>query len=179
MSIGIDGTVAVSGWAKWTMILLGCLGVAAGVIVLVEPSISLVTLAVISGIFLLLDGLIELLSSLSRSVENRGLVALFGAITAIVGVLLIRHPDTAVVAIALLLGLWLLVIGILRLVGSFAVKGTSVWTILLGLFEVIAGIVIVSTPKIGVATLALFIGIAWIARGLVAIVVGWTLRTEA
>src|SRR5262249_24946389 len=98
---------------------VGLIGIAAGVIVLVEPAISLQTLAVIAGIFLLVDGIMEVVVALFNRVESRGLVAIFGVITAVVGVILIRHPVGTVVAIALLLGLWPVVAGVLRLIGLF------------------------------------------------------------
>lgn len=78
------------GW--WLLLIVGVLSVVAGVIILFKPSESLPTLAVIAGIFLLLDGILELADSLFGGTRNRGLVALFGVLTAIVGVLLIRHP---------------------------------------------------------------------------------------
>ena len=46
------------GW--WLLLLVGALSVVAGVILLFKPSDSLATLAVIAGIFLLLDGILEL-----------------------------------------------------------------------------------------------------------------------
>jgi uncharacterized membrane protein HdeD (DUF308 family) len=171
---GVDPRPMIGAW--WVIAIGGVIGIVAGVIVLVEPSISLATLAVIAGIFLLIDGLIELVWSLVNSVENRALVAIFGVVTAVIGVLLIRHPTGAVAAIALLLGLWLLVAGLIRLIISLAVAPRSFGAALLGLLELAAGIVIVSSPNIGVTTLAVLIGIAWILRGFGMLFVGWTLR---
>jgi uncharacterized membrane protein HdeD (DUF308 family) len=159
----------------WLLSLLGGLSVAAGVVVLVAPAISLLTLAVVSGIFLLVDGIIEVSWSLFHSVENRGLVALLGVVSAIAGVILIRHPVLSVVAIALLLGLWLLVAGVTRLVRVFDER-QGPWSALLAVLEMIAGIVIVASPGIGVATLALLVGIALIVRGIGLFVVGWRLH---
>jgi uncharacterized membrane protein HdeD (DUF308 family) len=113
---GFDPRAAAGEW--WVFALGGLVGIAAGVIVLVEPSISLATLAVIAGIFLLVDGIIELVFSLVNSTENRALTAIFGVASVVIGVILIRHPTGAVVAIALLLGLWLLISGLLRLITS-------------------------------------------------------------
>ena len=77
---------------------------------------------VLHGIFLLVDGILELASSFLSSTRNRGMVAPFGAITAIVGVLLIRHPIGSVTAVALLIGLWLIVIGVIRKYAEAAPK---------------------------------------------------------
>lgn len=162
--------------AWWLLPLVGALSVAAGVIVLVEPAISLITLAAVCGIFLLIDGTFEVFWSLSDSVENRGLIAVFGVVSAIAGVILIRHPIRSIVAIALLLGLWLLVAGVIRLIRAFGEDRRGPSSVLLALLEMVAGIVIVSSPGIGVATLALLVGISLIARGVGLFMVGWLLR---
>jgi len=150
--------------------------VAAGVLVLAKPGISLATLAVVVGIFLLIDGILELCWSLVRRGENRALPALAGVVSVVAGVILIRHPTKAVVAIALLLGLWLIVVGLLRLIRAFDQRERRGWAILNGTVELLGGIVIVSSPHIGVATLALLVGIALIVRGLALSAVAWALH---
>lgn len=50
--------------------------------------------------------------------ESRALLAFLGALSAVIGVILIRHPIRGVVAVALLVGLWLIAIGIIRFVGA-------------------------------------------------------------
>jgi uncharacterized membrane protein HdeD (DUF308 family) len=169
-----DARVMVRAW--WVLALLGLLSVTAGVIVLARPSTSLATLAVLMGIFLLIDGIFEMVWALLDPRQNRGMVAVFGVITAIVGVILIRHPTHAVTAIALLLGLWLIAAGVLRLFRAFAEPGRRLWPVLLAVLELIAGIVIVSSPNIGVKTLALLVGLAFVIRGLGACLVAWMLR---
>jgi uncharacterized membrane protein HdeD (DUF308 family) len=159
----------------WLLVLAGLLGIAAGIIVLVVPSIGLVTLAVVSGIFLLLDGIMEIAASIGTAIEHRGMLAITGVITAVVGVLLVRHPISGVVAIALLLGFWLLTLGIVRLFDAFSAEN-RLWALILSAIEIVAGIVIVASPGIGVATLAILVGISFILRGLALAGVGWTLR---
>ena len=147
-------------WGWWLIVLVGLLSFVAGVIILVKPGDSLATLAVIAGIFLLIDGILELAESFMSSTRNRGMVALFGVITAIVGVLLIRHPVGGVTAVALLIGLWLIVIGVIRFATAFEEYEHRAWYAFAGVVELIAGIVIVANPDIGYATLAILVGIA-------------------
>jgi uncharacterized membrane protein HdeD (DUF308 family) len=104
------------------------------------------------------------------------MVALLGVLTAIVGVLLIRHPIAGVAAIALLIGIWLITIGIIRFVAAFEVDESRGWNILVGVIELIAGIVIISDPNIGFATLALLVGIAFIFNGMGLVALGSGLR---
>jgi uncharacterized membrane protein HdeD (DUF308 family) len=163
-------------WGWWLLVLTGVLSIAAGVIVLGKPGDSLATLAVISGIFLLVDGIFELAVSLMRTTANRGLTALLGVLTVIVGVMLIRHPIAGVAAIALLIGIWLISIGVVRFVAAFGEENRRGWQIAAAVIEVIAGIVIVSSPDIGFATLALLTGIAFIVNGIGLIALGWSMH---
>jgi uncharacterized membrane protein HdeD (DUF308 family) len=159
----------------WLFMLAGLVSIAAGVIVLLKPSNSLATLAVITGIFVLVDGAFDLVASFSRRTENRGLSAVVGVVSIVVGVLLIRHPVSGVLAVALLIGIWLIAVGVVRVVRSFD-KAHRGWNIVVGVIEAAAGIVIVSTPPIAFTTLALLVGIAFIANGLGQFALGWIMH---
>ncbi|HWG08391.1 MAG TPA: HdeD family acid-resistance protein [Solirubrobacteraceae bacterium] len=163
-------------WAWWLFMLVGLLSIAAGVIVLAKPDDSLSTLAVVAGIFVLVDGIFDLAASFGRHTENRGLVAVMGVLDIVIGVLLIRHPIGGVLAIALLIGIWLIAAGLLRLVGAFE-REQRVWNIAIAVLEVVAGIVIVSSPPIGFATLALLVGISFIANGVATFALGWMVHS--
>jgi uncharacterized membrane protein HdeD (DUF308 family) len=163
-------------WGWWLLVLVGALSVMAGVIVLFKPGESLPTLSVVVGIFMLVDGIFEFASAFFRNTPNRGLVALFGVITAVVGVLLIRHPIAGVAAAALLIGLWLITVGVIRFVTAFEEAEHRFWHALAGLVETLAGIVIVATPGIGFATLAILVGIAFILNGIAVTALGWAMQ---
>lgn len=172
---GSDLSRVAARW--WLVVLLGLLGVGAGIIVLAWPGLGLVTLAWITGIFLLVDGVLELGTVLTQRTENRGVLTLLGALSVIAGLFLIRHPVAGVVAIALLLGIWFLILGLLRL--SEAVsrsEGRRVWDLIVGLVELIIGVIIVSDAHIGITTLSLIVGIGFILRGLFTTAIGWLLR---
>lgn len=160
-------------WARWVFVILGLLCVVAGVIVLDDPQNSLATIAVVTGIFLVIDGIVDVVVSLLSGPDGRALRVLVGVIGIVVGIILIRHPIISVVAVAMFVGLWLIVAGAVRLSGAFDERRGRAWRLLVALVEIAAGIVIVSSPGIGVATLALFIGIALILRGIALSTVGW------
>jgi uncharacterized membrane protein HdeD (DUF308 family) len=162
--------------AWWLVLLVGVLSVIAGVIVLTKPSDSLATLAVIIGIFILVDGIFELAASLSRRTANRGMVALVGVLSVIVGTLLVRHPIAGVAAVALLIGIWLAAVGVVRFMAALAEPEHRTWNIVVAVVEVIAGIVIVSSPDIGFATLAVLVGIGFMVKGFAMCVLGWSMR---
>ncbi len=163
-------------WGWSLLVFVGLLSVVAGVVVLFKPSNSLATLAVIVGIFLLADGILELVSSFMRETRNRGMMALLGVLTAIVGVLLIRHPIGGVTAIALLIGIWLIAVGVIRFAAAFEEPEHRGWYAFVGILELIAGIAIVADPSIGYATLAVLVGIGFILNGIGMVALGWAMR---
>jgi uncharacterized membrane protein HdeD (DUF308 family) len=162
-------------WAAWLIGILALLTLAFGVVILVQPSITLSTLAVLVGIYLAVSGVIDVGWAILGKPESRGLAAVFGVITAILGVLLIRHPTHAVAAVALLMGLWLIAAGLLRLVRTFTEPGNRIWSLVLAVAEMAFGVVIVSDPKIGVTTLAVIIGIALIVRAVTLGLMAWAI----
>src|ERR1700756_3875122 len=158
-----DVRAATGGW--WVASLIGVISIVAGIIVIVKPSNSLETLAVVSGIFVLIDGIVAIVEALGRDTENRGLVAVLGVVSVVVGILLIRHPVAGVTAVALLLGIWLVAVAVVRLVVAFAVGDHLLRRVIVAAILAIAGIVILSSPHIGYATLALIVGLGFFAYG--------------
>lgn len=166
-------------WAPWAFVLVGFLCMVAGVIVLDDPKNSLATIAVVTGIFLVIDGIVEVFVSVLSGADGRALRLLMGLVGIVIGIILIRHPIVSVVAVAMFVGLWLIVAGSVRLSGAFDERRGRGWRLLVAVVEIVAGIVIVSSPGIGVATLALFVGIALILRGIAVSTVGWLMHQIA
>jgi uncharacterized membrane protein HdeD (DUF308 family) len=146
------------------------------IVVLAKPSNSLATLAVVFGIFVFLDGIVWLAGALSGGSQNRGLLAVVGVLSVIAGVLLIRHPLGGVRAVALVLGIWLMAVGVVRFISAFDAEDHRLWRMVVALVLMIAGIAIVASPHIGYATLALIAGIGFICYGIGLMVTGWALH---
>ncbi len=163
--------------AWWVAGLIGVLSVIAGIIVVAKPSNSLATLAVVCGIFVLVDGIFAIVQAFGPDTDSRGLVAVMGVVSVIVGILLIRHPGVGVRAVALLLGLWLIAAGMVRTVVAFELPEHRLRRLVVAAVLLIAGIVVVASPHIGYATLAVIVGIGFIAYGLTMIVLGAAMRT--
>jgi len=161
----------------WVPALLGLLSIVVGVIVLIKPSDSLAALAVMTGVFVLIFGLMEVISALFFHPESRGMVALVGVVSAVIGIALIRHPVKGVTFVALLLGIWLVVIGVVRLISAFDTHEDRGWRIAVGLVELVAGVVIVASPNIGYATLAVLVGVSLLLNGGSLLVLGWLMHT--
>jgi uncharacterized membrane protein HdeD (DUF308 family) len=165
----------VSAW--WVFVLVGLLSLAAGIILILKPSNSLATLAVVVGIFLLIDGIFQLVSSFSHANENRGLSAIIGVLGIVVGIALIRHPFHGVAAIGILIGIWLVAAGVVRLVFAIAERVNTLMRSVIAIIMIIAGIIVVSDPHIGYATLAVLVGIWFVLNGIGTIALGFGIRS--
>jgi uncharacterized membrane protein HdeD (DUF308 family) len=164
---------AVTAWWLWAA--LGALSIVAGVIVLARPAHSLATLAVVAGIFILAESVFELARAVDQASGDRAPGGLIAVVGIAAGILLVRHPIAGVTGVALLIGIWLVVIGAVRAAWALAVdRRASTWV--LAAVQVIAGIVVVAAPGIGFATLALLAGLAFIANGLALVGLAWALR---
>ena len=76
-------------------------------------------------------------------------------------------------------GIFLIAEGVIRIVRAFGSTGRRWVGVVAGLIDAIVGIVILSWPKIGLVTLAVFFAITMLVRGVVAIVGGLKLRSLA
>jgi uncharacterized membrane protein HdeD (DUF308 family) len=171
---GEGGALSEAARAWWLLLVVGIASAVAGVILVTKPSNSLATLAVIFGIFLLVDGIVELVASFGHPAEGRVVAVIVGLLGLVVGIILIRHPTHAVTAIGLLIGIWLIAAGVLRLLRAIAIPGLL--QAVIAVVEIVVGIVIVSDPHIGYATLAILTGIWLILNGFGMIGLGLAVR---
>ncbi len=103
------------------------------------------------------------------------LVLLLGAVSLIAGILIFVHPFVAIRAAAVILGIWLLISGVFQLVQSFDRELETVARVLSavsGVIGIILGIICFDSVEDRIALLTLFIGIWWIIRGVMQLVVG-------
>jgi uncharacterized membrane protein HdeD (DUF308 family) len=168
----IDALRDVTG-SWWVLLVVGCLSVIAGAIVLAKPHHSLSVLVIVCGIYIVLSSVLELWSVAFAS--RGGTAALFGVLGIVIGILLIRHPIGGVLAATLLVGLWFVAIGVIRLLDALSMERGK-WAMAVAALQIIAGIVLVASPHIGLATLALLIGIAFILNGIALVGLGTVIR---
>lgn len=165
------------GRSWWIALLLGLISVGVGILALAYPGETLTTIAIIFGIYLLIAALIQLVLAFGEGERSRGALLLSAAVAGIAGLIVIRHPGGSVQVVALAFGIYLVVMGIMRLfAAAYAVQGRG-WLILWGLVDFAAGVVIVAWPQFGVATLAVVIAIVLLARGIVMCALAFALRS--
>ena len=158
---------------SWFLIVVGLLTLAVGVFFVASPHETLKVFTVIGGILLLVDGLLAIIGALVGVSESRGLLAMVGVLSVIAGVVLIKKPFQTLLVLVVILGIWLVVVGIARFVSAFSLREDRGTNIFVAIVDVIAGIVILSWPKPSLATLAVIFGIVLIIRGALFVYAGW------
>jgi uncharacterized membrane protein HdeD (DUF308 family) len=103
--------------------------------------------------------------------KSWGWILFFGIATVILGILVVARPKDTIYAFAILLGIWLFVAGLFRIVVAIADSadaGTARWlTAVLGLLSVIIGILFLRHTEETVTTLAFLIGLFWVVGGII------------
>jgi uncharacterized membrane protein HdeD (DUF308 family) len=112
--------------------------------------------------------------------KHGGLLIVLGIVTVILGVLAMGAPLMAGVAVNLMVGAFILVGGIARLI--FAFKATSwragIFGVLIGIVAILVGILMLTRPLLGLASLTLFLAAYFFADGILEIVAAFKHKPE-
>jgi uncharacterized membrane protein HdeD (DUF308 family) len=100
---------------------------------------------------------------------------LIGGISLILGLIVAFHPTGSLVAIAVLLGVLMIVSGIFQLVRAIgAEEGSKVWPAIAGIVFILGGIVLIRHLNLSLALIGLFIGFTWVIQGVAALLAGFS-----
>jgi uncharacterized membrane protein HdeD (DUF308 family) len=160
----------------WMLALLGLVSLVAGILAIAYPDITLLAMGLIFGIYLLMAGVFELVEAIVGDADSRALAAIVGIVGIVAGLVCLRRPGESLLALVVVLGIYLIVIGIAHLVIAFALPEGRGWAIVGALADLVLGILILALPKLSVTTLAILFGISLIVRGAIALVGAFQLR---
>ena len=161
------GFGALRGSWLW-FLLLGAALIVLGFIALGSLWVAGLATALAIGWLLLIGGVTEIVGTFwTRSWSGFFLHLLSGVLAIVVGLLFLRAPVDAVIALTLLLACLLMVGGIFKIVAAltyrFAAWG---WPLLSGVIDLILGILIwLEWPASALWVIGLFVGISLIFRG--------------
>ena len=165
------------GW----LLFFGIVNVLVGVLVLIWPGKTIVVIAVLFGIELIVEGIFQFVAAFAAGESGgmRVLYAILGVLSFVIGLYALRHIYVTVAALALLLGIYWIVYGVMELFGGLSGRGMSGrgWTIAMGILGIIAGIIVLMYPGISLVTLAVVLGIWLIILGIMWIFAAFQLRS--
>ena len=96
-----------------------------------------------------------------------------GAVSVVVGVLVLVWPDVSIVVLAWLFGVQLILAGVLQLVAAFWRNDGAAARVLLGLagaFSILVGLLCLRGPLQTAVLLGLLVGATWVVTGIIGIV---------
>ncbi len=165
-------------------IVRGALAIIFGILALFWPLQTAVALALLVGIFALVDGIVDIVDAIRfRGSPGVGLRVFLGIVSLLFGALVLFWPQISLAVLAVLVAIWAILIGALQIIANISLRKESgrswVWGVIAGAIGVIFGIVVLITPKAGVITLIWLLGIWAIVFGIILIVLGLQLRKAA
>ena len=111
--------LAVDDLAGGTRVLLALLAVVSiivGLWAVRHVDLTLLVLAALLGIFWVVNGAIELFTALShRGMPERGWTAFMGVLSILAGIIVLAYPGLTLVTLAVILGIWLLIFGVMEI----------------------------------------------------------------
>jgi uncharacterized membrane protein HdeD (DUF308 family) len=161
----------------WLLLIGGIVSLVIGILLLVWPSRTLEVLAILLGIELLLVGAIQLGLAFGEPAGPRTGPLLRGAFAGIAGLIVIRHPGGSLTVIALAIGIYLVLAGVMTAVSAFETHVGRGWLLARALLDLAIGVVIVAWPQFGVSSLAVLVGIALVLRGTLECISAFALRS--
>jgi uncharacterized membrane protein HdeD (DUF308 family) len=161
----------------WLLLALGIFWVLFGMFVLSYRVGSLLALAVMAGVVFLLSGVAELAAS-TRVPSWRWLYIVAGVLSIIAGLTALVWPGITLFAISVVLSWFLVVMGIVHVVGALAGPKRDWWwmVLLLGVAEFLLGAWAAGYPGRSLLVFVNLVGIYALVHGFTDIFAAFTLR---
>jgi uncharacterized membrane protein HdeD (DUF308 family) len=167
----------------WGWILAyGIITLAAGIVALAWPGVTLLVLAVLFGIQLIVAGLFRFVAAFASTDLTSGtrvLLAMLGVLSIIIGLWAVRHVLLTLLALVVLLGIFWVVNGAIEIFTALSHREMPErgWTAFMGILSVIAGIIVLAYPGISLVALAVILGIWLVVFGVMEIVAAFRIRS--
>jgi uncharacterized membrane protein HdeD (DUF308 family) len=161
---------AALGW----VLAFGIITLAAGICAIVWPGITLLAAAIVFGVQLIVGGIYRLVAAFAFDDATGGtrvFLGLLGMLSLIIGLYAVRNVLVTIAALALLLGIFWIVNGVIEVFTALSHKELSGrgWRVFIGILSTIAGIVLLAVPRISLLVLVVLLSVWLILFGVMEI----------
>jgi uncharacterized membrane protein HdeD (DUF308 family) len=186
MNSAFDGssTAASDALARnwWLFTVRGILGILFGLVALIFPGPTMLSLVILFSAYMLVDGVAAIVSAV-RAMRRRdqwGLLIFEGLLNIAVGILAFLWPGLTVLVFVLLVAAWAIITGALMATAGFRLNFSHGrwWLVLGGLCSLIYGVLLVATPLIGAVVLTWWMGAYALVFGISLIILSFQLRSR-
>jgi len=108
----------------WPLVLIGVLGIAAGLITFFAPGVAAVTLLVFIAAWAIVTGVLEIVHAIRvrKSISNEWMLILSGVLSVVVGLYMLSSPAGGALAIIWVIAFWSILFGVLLCSAAFRLK---------------------------------------------------------
>ncbi|HEX5782182.1 MAG TPA: DUF308 domain-containing protein, partial [Solirubrobacteraceae bacterium] len=154
------------------------ISIVAGILAIAYPELTLLALAIFTGVNLILLSLLSLVDAFGSDVDggSRTLSAVLGVLGLIAGLVVLRRPGETLLVLILAIGIWLVVSGAVQLFRALADAENRALRLVVAGGEIVLGGLLLILPDLSLRTVAVLAGISFILRGALAVYAGWQLR---
>jgi uncharacterized membrane protein HdeD (DUF308 family) len=170
----------------WVLLVRGLLAIGFGIAALVWPEITVWALVIVFGVYVLVDGVLDVGMAIGGSSEGvrlsggrRFWLLLMGLLGIAAGLVSFFWPSITAVALLWVIAVWAIVSGFFELLTAWQLRAelTNEWMwVLVGLLSIALGILLLLQPRDGAVALIIWIGIMAIAWGLALTIVSFQVR---
>ncbi len=161
----------------WVIALRGLLGIVFGIVALVYPGVTMLSLALVFGAYAFVDGAFAIGSAFGHGGREAVWYVLEGLIGIAVGVATFFYPTITAQALVYLVGLWAILTGIFEVIAGFELPFSKDWLLALaGALSIIFGVLMFVNPLSGGLAIVWLIGIYALLFGFTLLVFGIHLR---
>jgi uncharacterized membrane protein HdeD (DUF308 family) len=113
--------------ARWWLILIGILGIAAGLLTFLWPGLTALVLAMFIGIWSLVHGIFEIVGAIKirKEIDNEWWLILSGALSVLFGLVMLFMPGAGALALVWVIGAYSIIFGALLVGFAFRLKRHS------------------------------------------------------
>jgi len=105
------------GVSRWGVFFVGIVSILLGIVVIAAPSLLVIATGLLLGLFILMFGFIEIVvaCSIIEGLMVRLVLAMMGVFALLLGTVIVLNPSTGIDTLALLVGIYLIVLGMMRI----------------------------------------------------------------
>lgn len=171
---------AVKHW--YLSLIVGILFLLFGFWILKTPLESYVTLALLFGVIFLVNGIFEIIFSISnrKEIDNWGWILAGGIIDLLFGIVLASNVGLSMAVLPFYVGFMLLFRSVAAIGYAFDLKGFGIrdwyWLLLLGILGLLFSFIMIWNPIFGGMTIIIWTAMAFITYGIFRIILAFKLR---
>lgn len=167
---------------RWHLVVLrGVVAVLFGVLAIVWPEITVLSLALLFGLYTLLDGITSIVMGIGRGTDRAYMITL-GVLGVVAGVIALVWPRITVIVLLVIIAVWAIFAGLMQIAAAIRLRKVvrNEWFLAVsGIVALVLGLLLIVQPAEGAIALVVAIATFAVAWGVTLVVLGFRLRALA